>query len=200
MRFNLQRTGMSALAVLALAALPAPDATACGSVTQRVPLKAAPSSPPVRLPAPPISAPLPLPLANGEQAMTGLWKEVLVSDGQLVMVEFDTWHDDGTELALDGLFPPATGNVCPGVWERTGPKTFSTVHPAFEYDDAGINVVAIFVERMQVTISDDGNSFDGTFTWDNFDFQGNLLPGSINGTVTGTRIQVGSPFPFPFPL
>jgi hypothetical protein len=124
--------------------------------------------------------------------MTGLWKTVMVSGGAVVMVGFDTWHSDGTEWSLDGLFTPASGNVYPGVWEKTGPGTYSTVHPAFEYDAAGVNIVAIFIERMHVTIGADGNSFQGVFLWDNYDFQGNLLPGA--------RIAVGAPFPFPFPL
>jgi hypothetical protein len=53
---------------------------------------------------------------------------------------------------------------------------------------------------LKVTISSDGNSYQGTFTWDNYDFQGNLLSGNnVAGTITGTRIKVGSAFPFPFP-
>lgn len=123
-----------------------------------------------------------------------------MSESTLVMVAFDTWHTDGTEISLDGLFPPPTGQVCPGVWQRTGLHTFETVHPAFEYDEANVNVIAIFIERMHITLSNDGNSFTGTFTWDNYDFNGNLLPGSVSGTVTGARVKTDAAFPFPFPL
>jgi hypothetical protein len=60
--------------------------------------------------------------------------------------------------------------------------------------------VSIFIERLNVTISRDGNSYQGSFTWDSYDFQGNLLSdSSVAGTITGTRIQVDSAFPFPFP-
>jgi hypothetical protein len=123
-----------------------------------------------------------------------------VSGGAVINVGFDTWHADGTELALDGSFPPVVGNVCPGVWEKTGRRTYATVHPAFNYDAAGLNVVSIFIERLDVTISPDGGSYGGTFTWDSYDFNGSLLPGSVAVTVTGTRITVNGPLPFPCPL
>lgn len=200
MRTNLPRTIMTIpMTFIGLAALFAPGAMACGSLT----LATNPGGAFSGLAMPHLVEPN---HADGpprdwvDSKPTGLWKTVLTSGGTVVMVEFDTWHSDGTEIALDGLFPPATGNVCPGVWERTGPHTYSTVHPAFEYDNAGVNVIAIFIERMQVTLSPDGNSMQGTFTWDNYDFHGTLLPGSVNGTVAAKRITADSPFPFPFPF
>jgi hypothetical protein len=45
-----------------------------------------------------------------------------------------------------------------------------------------------------------GKRFEGKFRFDNYDFQGNLLSGSVAGDVTATRIKVGAPFPFPIPL
>lgn len=192
-------TTATALALAGLTTLFAQGALACGTLTPRMAPRYTSASPMVR----PVDPPDPAPAGPGdspEPSMAGLWKTVLTADGGVVMVAFDTWHNDGTESSLDGLFPPATGNVCPGVWERVGPMTYATVHPAFEYDDAGVNIVAIFVERMKVTISGDGNSFKGTFTWDNYDFQGTLLSGSVAGAVTGTRVAVASSFPFPFPL
>ena len=187
------------LAVTALSIVLVPGAMACGSLA----IAGRPAGP-LGLAAPHIierGLDRVLPSLEGQDSRaTGLWKIVLTSAGSVVMVEFDTWHSDGTELALDGLFPPATGNVCPGVWEKTGPRSYETVHPAFEYDNAGLNVIAIFIERMHVTLSQDGNSMEGTFTWDNYDFQGNLLPGSLSGSVAATRIEVSSKFPFPFPL
>lgn len=198
---TMHKTGrIAAMAVMGLSALFAPGATACESLTHRMSPGVLAALPLSRLPEPALRPPAPPSQDSSEHAMTGLWKTVSMADGAVVMVAFDTWHSDGTELALDGSFPPATGNVCPGVWEKTGPRTYSTIHPAFEYDPAGINIVAIFIERMHVTLSDDGNSFQGTFSWDNFDFQGTLLPGSVAGTVAGTRIRAGAEFPFPFPL
>jgi hypothetical protein len=132
--------------------------------------------------------------------MTGLWRTVYVSGGVVINVGFNIWHSDGTEWALDSLSPPFQGNTCGGAWEQIGRRTYRTVHPAFNYDTAGLNAVGIFIERVKVTLSADGNRFEGKFTFDNYDFQGNLLSPSVAGAVTGTRITVGSPFPFPIPL
>jgi hypothetical protein len=133
-------------------------------------------------------------------SITGLWKTVYVSGGAVINVGFNVWHSDGTEWALDSLSPPFQGNTCAGVWEQIGRRTYKTVHPAFNYDTAGLSVVGVFIERVEVTLSADGSRFEGTFTFDNYDFQGNLLSGSVAGALTATRITVRDPFPFPIPL
>jgi hypothetical protein len=177
-------------------------AAACGSSTQRIPASVF------------AAQPLPLSQESGSDStldreprsgskhpsITGLWRTVYVSGGAVINVGFNIWHSDGTEWALDSLAPPFQGNTCAGVWERIGRRTYRTVHPAFNYDAAGLSVVGIFIERVKITVDADGDRFEGTFTFDNYDFQGNLLPGSVAGTVTGTRITVGAPFPFPIPL
>src|SRR5947199_6376441 len=122
--------------------------------------------------------------------MTGLWKPAYVSEGVVVNVGFNIWHSDGTEWALDSVSPPFQGNTCAGVWEQIGRRRYKTIHPAFNYDTAGLNVVGVWIERLDVTISADGNRFEGNFTWDNYDFQGNLVSGSVAGTLTATRINV----------
>jgi hypothetical protein len=174
-------------------------AAACGSSVQRLPpsVSSALQLPPLQEPASDGFAPEEPERGEGP-SMTGLWKTVFVAGGTVVNLGFNTWHSDGTEWALDGGFPPAGGNVCPGVWERIGHRSYRTVHPAFNYDASNTHVTSIFIERLNVTISRDGNSYQGDFTWDSYDFQGNLLPGSVVGRITGTRIQVGSAFPFPF--
>ena len=133
-------------------------------------------------------------------SITGLWRTVYVSSGAVINVGFNIWHSDGTEWALDSISPPFQGNTCGGAWEQIGPRTYRTVHPAFNYDAAGLNVTGIFIERVKVTLSADGSTFSGNFTFKNYDFQGNLQPGTVAGTVTATRIKVGAPFPFPIPL
>ena len=62
-----------------------------------------------------------------------------------------------------------------------------------------MSVVGIFIERVKVTVNADASRFEGTFTFDNYDFQGNLLSGSVAGTVSAMRIKVEAPFPFPIP-
>ena len=141
---------------------------------------------------------------GSEASIAGLWKTVFVSGGSVATVGFDSWHSDGTEFALDSL-PVLAGTLCPGAWQKTGRRTFSTVHPAYNYDPVTGNPSSVFIERVHITLSKDGKTFAGTFTWDCYDFSGNLqtagpLACSIVGTLTGTRITVDGPFPFPFPL
>ena len=191
------------LVTVALWSVWVPSASAaCGSSAQRLPpsMSSAPQLPPPLQEAAPDGVAAETPQRGGEPSMTGLWKTVFVAGGAVVNLGFNTWHSDGTEWALDGTFPPAGGNVCPGVWERIGHRSYRTVHPAFNYDASNTHVVGIFIERLKITISPDGNSYQGDFTWDSYDLQGNLLSdNSVAGRVMGTRIQVGSAFPFPFP-
>jgi hypothetical protein len=119
--------------------------------------------------------------------------------GTVLNVGFNIWHSDGTEWALDSLAPPFQGNTCAGIWEQTGRRAYRTIHPAFNYDAAGLNVVGVFIERVEITLRGDGREFKGTFTFDNYDFQGNLLSGSVSGTISATRIKVGDPT-IPIPL
>ena len=99
------------------------------------------------------------------------------------------------------LLLPQAATFASARGRRPGQETYSLVHPAFNFDSTGTVVVSIFIERMQVMIAPDGNSFTGAFTWDSYDFSGHPLPGThLAGAVTGTRITVGAPFPFPFPL
>lgn len=130
---------------------------------------------------------------SGEKApsITGLWKTVYIADGAVFNVGFNIWHSDGTEWALDSVSPPFQGNTCAGVWEQVGRRTYKTIHPAFNYDSAGLSVTGVFIERVEVTLSHDGNSFHGTFSFENYDFEGNPTGGNVTGTLTATRIKVG---------
>ena len=139
---------------------------------------------------------------RGKSSIAGFWKTVFTSepDGTVVDVGFDQFHPDGTENAVDSP-APSSGNVCLGVWEKTGPRSYKDVHPSFNWDVASGKVVSIFVERLYVRVSRNGKKFSGTFTWDSYDFSGDPIGGShVVGTVTGDRITVNDPIPFPFPL
>lgn len=194
------KTLPTAVALLALWAQGA--SAACASSAQRILPSALAAQPlPLLQESAPDSTPDSEPRSGEKRpAITGLWNTVYVSGGAVVNVGFNIWHSDGTEWALDSISPPFQGNTCAGAWEQIGPRTYRTVHPAFNYDATGMNVVGIFIERVEVTLSADGSTFGGPFTFKNYDFQGNLLPGTVAGRVTATRIKVDAPFPFPIPL
>jgi hypothetical protein len=132
--------------------------------------------------------------------IVGFWKTTFTSGGVVVDVGFDQFHPDGTEISVDSPVP-SFGNICSGVWEKTGRRHYSEVHPSFNWDVSSGKVVSIFIQRVEISVNRDGKSFSGTFTWDSYDFSGNLLPASHSeGSVIGERITVKGPFPFPFPL
>jgi hypothetical protein len=46
--------------------------------------------------------------------------------------------------------------------------------------------------RAEVTVSDDGKRYSGTFTQDFYDPTGKIVTSSAKGVITGTRITVDS--------
>ena len=120
-------------------------------------------------------------------SIVGLWKSTFTSGGQVVDQGFDQWNGDGTEILNDDP-PPATGNVCLGVWVPAGSSTYKLKHPSWTFDAAG-NVNGTAVIREQVTVSPDGNSYQGTYTININDLSGNHLA-HFAGTISATRVTV----------
>ena len=131
----------------------------------------------------------------------GLWKVVYFSGGVLNDVGFNQFNAGGTELVNDvGALDGGT-NFCMGAWKRVHGRTYELVHTFFIFDGSGKKAIAIVIEKQRMTVSRDGNTFRGTWTQDNYDFAGNLIPGNhFDGPVTGKRIAPGLTFPFPFPF
>ncbi|MGA2184824.1 MAG: hypothetical protein ABSH47_17530 [Bryobacteraceae bacterium] len=122
---------------------------------------------------------------DGPGSIVGLWQITFVSGGQVVDVGFDAWHSDGTEM-LNDTPPPATGNVCLGVWTQSGRMTYKLKHPSWTFDNAG-NLTGTAVIRETVTLGTTRNNFAGTFTIDFYDNSGNST-GNFTGQVQATRI------------
>ncbi len=119
-------------------------------------------------------------------SIVGLWKATFTSGGQVVDQGFDLWTSDGTEI-LNDTPAPATGNVCLGVWVRSG-ATFKLKHPSWTFDAAG-NLNGTAVIREQVMLDRDGNSYRGSFTVDVFDLAGKKLF-HLAGAIVAQRITV----------
>ncbi len=145
-----------------------------------------------------------------QDSIVGLWKVSFTSDGSAypgpippgIEIDFGTvqWHSDGTEFMISGGRAPSTGDVCMGVWERTGPRTVKLNHLALAWGSqdtpppvgpvtpAAFLGPAVFQET--VTLSQDGNSYTGAFTIDQYAADGTTLIEHIGGTVSGTRMTV----------
>ncbi|MGD0629749.1 MAG: hypothetical protein ABR987_10360 [Terracidiphilus sp.] len=125
--------------------------------------------------------------ADMAATIVGLWNLNFYYQGQVVDVAFDAWHSDGTEV-LNDYTDPIEGNVCLGVWERTGANTYTLKHPSWYFDGNGVLLGTVVIHEI-VTISADGNKFSGRYADDIYDVTGNLLE-ELTGTLAATRIKV----------
>ena len=144
-------------------------------------------------------------------SIVGMWRVTLVSDGTAypaqipfgAVVDFGTqqWHSDGTEFLISGGRAPSTGDVCMGVWEQVGHRTYKLKHLALAYASSdtppalgGPVIPAGYIGpgiiREMVTVSATGNTFEGTFTIDQFAKDEVTLLQHIAGRVVGARVTL----------
>lgn len=135
-----------------------------------------------------------------EPSMVGTWKEHWISygtrgikDGDEVDAGYSQWHSDGNEINLSGLRSPLIGDVCMGVWEKTGTRTYRLNHFGISYDPTGEHLVGPAHIQQWITISSNGQSMSGKFTIDQYDEAGNLLA-HVQGRVYGTRVTITTGF------
>lgn len=134
---------------------------------------------------------------GSDDRIVGFWKVKFVSegnsgipDGTVIDNGFVQWHGDGTEI-MNSSRPPATGNFCLGVWQRSGPSSYGLNHFALSSDPDG-NLIGPAQIREQITLEHGGDRYEGTFTIDQYDVSGNPLA-HLAGRVTATRITVDTP-------
>jgi len=130
---------------------------------------------------------------NRNAAIVGMWKVQFVSegttgipDGTVIDSAYAQWHSDGTEIMNSGR-PPITSSFCLGVWKRTGGATYKLNHFALSWDPTGTVFVGPANIREDVTLDNNGNTFSGTFTIDQFDTNGNTLA-HIAGKISAQRV------------
>ncbi len=126
------------------------------------------------------------PGSRGGSSIVGLWHDVhTASDGTLFLEGYDTWNQDGTENELGNL-PPASGDLCVGVFTRQGRKVNLTAHVTWLYDLSG-NYQGTLNLVEQNKVSSDGNSYTGTFDAKFYDPSGTLF-NEVTGTTTADRL------------
>ena len=128
--------------------------------------------------------------SNGaHDSIVGLWHVVYTSGGSVFNETLDQWHSDGTEFE-NAYLAPAQGNICFGVWKSTGSRTVRLHHIGWTFDPTSTGTAnGTFTLDEDNTVSSDGKSYTGTFTFKTFDLKGN--PGTeASGTIAATRITV----------
>jgi hypothetical protein len=206
---RLRRVGLTNLALLALSILVAPAIKAeCGAAAHNG-ATLAPELRDLQEPAAQddgdFSDEVGSPQARDEEkhdsrvTVLGLWKKVYFSGGVLNDIGFAQFSAGGTELLNDvGPFLPVNA-FCMGGWTQVGRRSYDLLHTFYISD--GKNAIGVSIEKSHFIVSRDGNRYRGTWTQDNFDLSGNLIPGThFDGRIRGTRIAPGLEYPFPLPL
>ena len=131
------------------------------------------------------------PTAGTEVTIAGLWHTEFLDGGMVVDEGFDLWNSDGTEI-LNDTTSPLSGNVCLGVWAKTGTFTYTLKHPSWIYDDAGVNLVGIAYLNEKITLDASGDAYTGDISIDAFDLDGNPLS-HFDAKIAATRMKAIDP-------
>jgi hypothetical protein len=146
-------------------------------------------------------------IADDSDPIVGMWhvtftaqgNEIGPPDGVTIDNSLVSWHSDGTEL-MNSARPPQDGDFCMGVWKRTGKNTYTLNHFAWfandtAYAPGGIgNPTGPTRILQEVTLSQDGKHYSGTFTLDAYDTSGAKVA-HIIGVIAATRITINTTVP-----
>lgn len=139
---------------------------------------------------------------DAADAIVGLWQ--FQFSGFTADWGTQAWHSDGTEITFSVGQNPQTGDVCQGVWQRIGPRTYTLNHVAMGWAGPGVDPSkgAPFVRvhlHFTVTLDRSGAKFTGTYTAAvylessanpfNEDPATNPPIASGSGSVTATRLN-----------
>jgi hypothetical protein len=126
--------------------------------------------------------------APHKDSIVGLWHVVYTANKELFNETLDQWHSDGTEFE-SAYLPPAMGNLCVGVWKPVGERTVRLHHVGWTFDPASVGTAnGTFTLDETVTVSSDGKTYAGTFTFKTQPLTGPSA--DITGTIAAKRITV----------
>jgi hypothetical protein len=128
--------------------------------------------------------------------IVGFWHAKFISegtsgipDGTVIDAPNVQWHGDGTEI-MNSTRVPATGDICMGVWHKTGKLTYELNHFTLAFDASG-NFVGPGQIQEDVTLDKKADQYSGTFKIVQYDPAGNVLA-QLTGQITATRLTVNS--------
>lgn len=119
--------------------------------------------------------------------IVGLWHVIYTSGGELFLETLDLWHNDGTEFEGANAVP-TEGNVCFGVWKKTGARSVQLFHIGWNFDPSG-NPIGTFTLQENNTVAKGGATYTGTFDFKIYDVNGDMTF-EATGTQDATRITV----------
>ncbi len=148
---------------------------------------------------------LPISDNSSDDRIVGMWHVTFTAegnsggppDGTPIDNSLVVWHSDHTEIMASSR-PAQDGDICLGVWERTGKSKYKLNHLPWLGGSDTTNAPSGIGNPQgptriveDVTLSPDGKHYCGTFTLDAFDTAGNLTA-HIVGVITATRVTVNT--------
>lgn len=151
---------------------------------------------------------LPADFDRSEPSIIGMWHvtftaltqngAAIPAPGAVIDNSLVVWHADGTEI-MNSSRPAQDGNICLGIWERMGYRSYFLNHIPWQGNDpsnapAGIGNPQGGAQLLEkITLSPDGKSYSGTFSLTTYDTAGNV--GIVfTGTLAATRVTISTPF------
>jgi len=145
---------------------------------------------------------LPISASSSDDRIVGMWHVTFTAegnesgppDGTPIDNSLVVWHSDHTEIMASSR-PAQDGDICMGIWEKTGKSKYKLNHLAWFSNDtanapSGIgNPTGPARLLEEVTLSADGKQYAGTFAVDAYDLAGNQIA-HIVGTVAATRVTI----------
>ena len=132
--------------------------------------------------------------SNGERrraSIVGMWTVGFYhhEDNQLWDVAIEQFSADGNEMTNDNAYPPEQGNLCWGVWTRVEKGQYKMNHIGWVF--ANGSYFGRFKLEATLILNDHGDGFTGSYTSDQEDLSGNILPDFHDeGTLKATRFKV----------
>jgi hypothetical protein len=115
--------------------------------------------------------------------MPGVRSNGIVPERHGTIIWLTQWHSDGLEFEVAGFAP---GAMCQGTYKQACDGSFHDYHIAWTFDSSGAPS-GYWDENMFVTVSDDGESYSGTYARKFYDVNGNFLF-EEDGTLTAERL------------
>ena len=145
---------------------------------------------------------LPISASSSDDRIVGMWHVTFTAegnesgppDGTPIDNSLVVWHSDHTEIMASSR-PAQDGDICMGIWEKTGKSKYKLNHLAWFSNDtanapSGIgNPTGPARLLEEVTLSADGKQYAGTFAVDAYDLAGNQIAHVI-GTIAATRVTI----------
>lgn len=123
-----------------------------------------------------------------EPSINGLWSTgELMSDDTVVDTGFEMFSMGGTHV-LNDPSPILEGNICLGVWTQVAPYTYVVNHPAYIYDDQGVNVTGTVSIYEKIVLDPGGDSFTESLKVVVRDLDGNALQ-TFDSQGVGLRVK-----------